>query len=260
VIAFAKQRLYNGLGLGAGAFGVPFSAHPAFVAGLPQNQDGKLAIVAANTSTHGFSLYVMTNSSRPDSTAVTFVGNSASSLWSAPTTITQPGGGNLDALDGRIQAKPYQLNGKVWFAHASGFPVVQYGYLDMTTAAATVASAYVTASSQDWNPSIAVTDSGGANPYVFLNWAYVDTGTGTNVSTRISGLSAADAVQSLISVGTTASTGSHGSNTRFGDFSSVSIDPVGTSTCPAGRRALAVQEQFDTSGNWVTRIVRFGFC
>ena len=44
------------------------------------------------------------------------------------------------------------------------------------------------------------------------------------------------------------------SNFRFGDFSSVSIDPASGGLC-----AVTAQEYFNSSGQWVTRIARTCF-
>jgi hypothetical protein len=50
-------------------------------------------------------------------------------------------------------------------------------------------------------------------------------------------------------------------NTRFGDFSSLEVDPsAASSSCPAGRTAVLAQQYFNSSGNWVTRIARASFC
>jgi hypothetical protein len=265
VFAMPKQRLYNGLGFGFGAFGVGFSAHPSFVEGIPQNQDGRHYIVASQTAEgngSGFDVWYMLNGSRPDSTTVTFAGATAATGDTKPNCAPQPGGGTcLDALDGRLQAAPHQLNGLLWFARTSGFPLIRYGTINESSLAVTEASAFVAGSSNDWNPSIGVSDAGGGNQFVFLNWAYDNPGAGTQVSTRVAGLSAGDAVQNLLGVGTTLATGGHGNDSRFGDFSSVSIDPSASGPCAAGRSALIENEEFSVStGEWQMRDARVGFC
>jgi len=261
----AKQRIYNGLGWGAGAFNVDYSSHPAFVEGIPQNQDGKLYVVASLLpySQTGFDVYYLTNASRPDSIALTYQGNAADSNGtSAPPAATQPGGGTLDALGGQLQAAPHQLEGNVWFARTesiAGFPGVEYGAIAESSLAVTSAYAYEGATSDDWNPSIAVSDVGGSH-YMFLNWAYTDPTNNVNTSTRVAGLGPADAIQNLIGVGTTLATGGVTTETRFGDFSSVQIDPYVSGTCPAGRSALIANEEFTSTGNWQMRDARVGFC
>ena len=259
--AVAKQRIYNGRGFSFGAYQVSFSTHPAIAYGQPQAQYGRSYLVAANGG-GGFNLYYMTNSSRPDSTQMIFQGSTVNGLWSSPGPGVQGSGfPNLDALDGRLQAPPYQVGNAIWFAHASGFPVIQYGWLDANTAgtggvAANLAVAYQAGSSYDWNPSIAVGNSGS----VFLNWALTDPTLGTPPSLRVSGLSAGNGVQNLIGVGTTVYTGSFGTNTRFGDYSSVSIDQAGTTACAVGNNAVVINETFGSNNDWNTRIGRVGFC
>jgi hypothetical protein len=52
-----------------------------------------------------------------------------------------------------------------------------------------------------------------------------------------------------------------GSNFRFGDFSSVEVDPTAASgSCPAGRTAVTNQEYFTGNGQWATRLARLSFC
>lgn len=57
------------------------------------------------------------------------------------------------------------------------------------------------------------------------------------------------------------------SNFRFGDYSSVSVDPTAASTtCPAGRTAVTAvtavtaQQYFTSNGQWATRMGRLSFC
>jgi hypothetical protein len=117
-------------------------------------------------------------------------------------------------------------------------------------------------SSDDFNPSIAV----GFDPSrekVFLNWAFTDTPAGratTNVFAE------GDAHQPLVQIagpGTVDATGGvvtpakgvcDNNRCRFGDFSSVSVDP-GVAGC-----AFATQQYFATDGSWKTRITPIGQC
>jgi len=259
VFALPKQRTYNGAGFSFPAFGVDYSTHPAWVGGAPQDNTSRTYLASSLLSGYNlqyFDVYYMTNTAKPDATTLTFAGNTSSTGPSAsrPSAITQPGGGTLDALDGRLQAAPWQIGGKLWFARAVGFPVIQYGFINLSNLAVTAAVAYDAGPSQDWNPSIGVNGN-----LVFLNWDYVNASAGKNVTMRVSGLTAADPVQNLIGVGTDLSTGFHGSNTRFGDYSSVSIDYWDTGSC-AGRTALVVNELFASNTDWTTGIARVGFC
>lgn len=266
VFAVAKARIYNGQGFSIPAFQVDFSTVSSVVAGIPMNQDGNWYMLASLIpyGLNSFDVYRMNNAATPDMTSLTYLGRTAENGFGVPNQGQQPGGGQtLDALDGRLQWAPSQLGNQVWFARATGFPVIQYGFVDAGNLGLTAAVAYTSSSSYDWNPSIAVGVSGG-NRYVFLNWAYTDPGNGTNVATRVSGLGAADAVQSLVGVGTTVAVGAHGAagEYRFGDYSSVSIDPGVSGVCPAGRSAMIVNQEFEAAsgGDWITRVARVGFC
>lgn len=264
VFAIAKQRLYTGNGFGFSSFGVGYSAHPAVAAGFPQNQYGRSYIVSANGS-GGFSLWYMQNSSRPDSTSVTYQGDSAGALWASPPTAPQPGGfGNLDTLDGRLQAPPVQVGGFVWFAHTRGlgsFPGVQYGAISLADQTAFVADAFVNGSSNDWNPSIGVFDAGSGSVRLFVSWAFNDPANNLPVSLRVSGVGPGEGVPSLVGLGTTVFTGSNGTNSRFGDYSSTTIDPApASSTCGVGNVALVVNETFAANNDWQTRLARVSVC
>jgi hypothetical protein len=81
-----------------------------------------------------------------------------------------------------------------------------------------------------------------------------------NVSTRVSGLSAGDPVQTL-TAGKTLATGGVGPVGSFGDFSSVQIDAFANGTCAAGKSALIENEEFSTTtGEWQMRDARISFC
>jgi hypothetical protein len=69
-------------------------------------------------------------------------------------------------------------------------------------------------------------------------------------------LPAGQAIANLIGTGTVYAAGSTTNQTRFGDFSSVSIDPqVFGGTC-----AVATQQYFSSDGTWKTRLARVGNC
>jgi len=139
---------------------------------------------------------------------------------------------------------------------------VRYGRVDPSKNTVQTTFAFHSGSSDDFNPSIAV----GFAPRgeeVFLNWAFTNTPAGT-ATTNV--FAEGDASQPLVQIagpGTVDTTGGvltpakcvSGSNgCRFGDFSSVSVDP-GVAGC-----AFAAQEYFATDGSWKTRITPIGQC
>jgi hypothetical protein len=265
VLSVAKARIYNGLGWGVPLFGVDFSAHPAFVEGIPQAQDGSLYVVASLIpyGSSGLDVYQMSNTSKSN-TSLVFLGTAADPLLASapPNCAQQPGGGTcLDALDGRLQSAPKQYGGRVWWTRATGFPVVEYGAITISGLSNQSGVAYLRGSSYDWNPSIGIGVDPSGNQRVFLNWAVSDPSVATplQVSTRVSGLGPSDPVQNLIGIGTTVATGFHGSESRFGDFSSVSIDNKTGGCTTSGKGALVVNEQFTSGGTWVNHLTRVCF-
>src|SRR5262249_47668113 len=99
----------------------------------------------------------------------------------------------------------------------------------------------------------------GLNPSgtnVFVNWAFTDAKAGIATSDVIDMLRAGQSIANLIGTGAVYAAGSTTIQTRFGDFSSVSLDPqVSGGTC-----AVATQQYFSTNGSWKTRLARVGNC
>jgi hypothetical protein len=75
--------------------------------------------------------------------------------------VNQPGTSQtLDPLDGRIDWAPeIGGGGFIWFTHGAdlgGFPAIRYGAISVSSNTATVANAFHSPSSDDFNPSLAV--------------------------------------------------------------------------------------------------------
>ena len=94
---------------------------------------------------------------------------------------------------------------------------------------------------------------------MFLNWAFTDTPAGTATTIVFA---EGDALQPLVQIAGPGTvdvtggvvTGCGQKKCRFGDFSSVSVDP-GVAGC-----AFATQQYFATDGSWKTRITPIGQC
>ena len=107
-----------------------------------------------------------------------------------------------------------------------------------------------------------VCDNLAATPYreekVFLNWAFTDSLAGAATSNVFASGDASQPLVNIAGPGTVDATGGVVTCTsvpcRFGDFSSVSMDPS-VSGC-----AFATQQYFGTGGNWKTRITPIGEC
>jgi hypothetical protein len=264
--AIPKAPVYAGQGFSFSTFPVSFSTPPVTTSGLGKAKSPNTYWLSA-VSGSGYNLYRMTNSANPGSTTLTLQA-SISSPWNPPPRrVNQPGTTNtLDPLDGRIDWAPEMGGaGFIWFAHgiANGsFPSVQYGAVSTTSNTVSVANVFHSATSDDFNPSLAVTPTSGSLVYLWVNWAYTDTPNGVATSDTVNGVLPGGGIPALTSgdlplvKGFTTTT-----NFRFGDFSSVEIDPSKVSlTCPAGRDATLAQEYFDSSQQWVTRIARVSFC
>ncbi len=94
--------------------------------------------------------------------------------YAPPPAAVQPGSVLLDTLDGRFQDKTTQVGDTVYAVHAvddHGFPDVRAYQLDaLHDKMAQVTTLYATATSCDFNPSIAANDQG----TVVVNWNYTD--------------------------------------------------------------------------------------
>jgi hypothetical protein len=173
--------------------------------------------------------------------------------------VNQPGtSATLDPSDGNITSFPYYDGTFVWFAHDGdddGFPTVRYGRVDTRNNTVATTFAFHSGSSDDFNPSVAVGFTPlGVGEKVFLNWAFTDTPAGTATSNVFASGDASQPLVTIAGPGTIDATGGVSSQGRFGDFSSVSVDPS-VSGC-----AWATQQYFATNGSWKTRITPIGRC
>jgi hypothetical protein len=263
--AIPKYPVYNGQGFSFAAFSVAFSTAPVTVSGLGKVKSANTYWLASVPGS-GYNLYVMTHSSQPGTTLA--LQASISSPFNAPSRrVNQPGTSQtLDPLDGRIDWAPeIGGGGFIWFTHGidlASFPAVRYGAISVSSNTATVANAFHSSSSDDFNPSLAVTPSSGSQVFLWLNWAYTDTAAGTATSDTVNGVLPGGGVPTLNGGDTTLVNGfATSSNFRFGDFSSVEVDPASAASgCPAGHTAVLAQQYFDSTGHWVTRIARTSFC
>jgi hypothetical protein len=259
--AMPKAVAYTGGGFNFNTYSVAFSTAPVTVAGIP---------IAATTSTYwvasvpgsGYDVYVMPTN---PAGAISLVGSTSSPFSPPSRRIRQPGTSQtLDPLDGRISSAAIQDGNFVWFAHGvddSGFPTIRYGAIDVTSGQVFSALAYHANGSDDFNPSIGLTDTGNGNVDVWLNWAYTRSGSGVPVSDTVGGVQPGAGLPNLVGADLTLVTGSSTSTiSTFGAYSSVEVDPVGSTGCAAGLTALTAQEYFTAGGQWTTRLGRTTFC
>lgn len=248
-----KSAVYSGAGFSFTSFNVAFSSAPTTTSGVPMAVT-TASYYLASVPGSGYALY------RKSGGTLVLQAN-ISSPFNAPSRAVTQGAGlpTLDPLDGRIDWSPYLSQGFIWFAHGidlSGFPAVRYGAISTAANTATVASAFHSGTSDDFNPSIGVADAGTNVVRIWVNWAYTDVPGGRpQTSDTLDGVAPGGGVPNLIAtdltlrIGTTTNT-----NFRFGDYSSVSVDPVG-----GGNTAVVAQEHFQGGNIWSTNIASVTF-
>jgi len=274
-----KSAIYNQRPFSFTSFQVDGSTAPVTVAGNPMAVTTTTYWLASLPGT-GYDLFSMPTGGGTITKQATI-----SSPFNAPTRlVNQPGTSvTLDPSDGRIAWAPVQDGNFIWFAHGiddTGFPTVRYGNIDVTNNTAQTAEAFHASDSDDFNPSIGVTDHVGLAE-VWLNWAYTQSGEGVAASDTFNGgtmiggpgsglippvQTLAGSDQTLVSGSSTSQvdTNKGPSFGRFGDYSSVAVDPVTATSPSSGSQCAATavtdQQYFDSNGNWVTRIARISFC
>jgi hypothetical protein len=259
--AIPKSAAYSGGGFSFTTYSVAFSTAPVTVAGIPTFSTTTTYWLASVPGT-GYKLYSMpTNPAGAITLKATI-----SAPFSAPSRrVNQPGTSRtLDPLDGRIQSAPVQDGNVIWFTHDinyQGFPTVLYGGISVSTGQIETAIAFDSNTSDDFNPSIAVTDAGNNTNFIWVNWAYTDSSAGVPVSDTVAGVAPGQGVPNLAGVDLTLVSGSSTATiSTFGSYSSAEVDPVAQGTCPAGETALTAQEYFTGSGSWTTQLARTTFC
>jgi hypothetical protein len=264
VFGLPKSTIYSGQHVEFDAFKVDSLTAPVTNAGQPMIASAVSFFLAAVPGT-GYKLYRLTNSG---GSGASLSKTTISDPFSKPSrNVNQPGAGSatIDPSDGNITSFPYFDGTFIWFAHDAdddGFPTVRYGRVDPSKNTVETTFAFHSGSSDDFNPSIAV-GFAPSGEKVFLNWAFTDTLAGTATTNvfaegdarqplvQIAGPGTVDATGGVV---TLAKCGSNNNPCRFGDFSSVSVDP-GVAGC-----AFATQQYFATDGSWKTRITPIGQC
>ena len=258
VFGLPKSTIYAGNQVSFNTFGVSSLTAPVINAGQPMISSPFSYFLAAVPGT-GYKLYRLSNSGGAGASLT--LQATISSPFNAPSReARQPGTtSTVDSSDGNILASPYYDGTSIWFAHdfdLAGFPAIRYGAVNVSTNAVTTAIAYHSATSDDFNPSLAVGLSGNG-PVVYLNWAFTDAPNQLATSDVVDSLPAGQPITNLIGTGTVlVNGGTTTTETRFGDFSSVSIDP----SIPAGGCAWTAQQYFTSTGDWTSRLARVGAC
>lgn len=259
VFGLPKATIYSGKHVESDTFQVDSLTAPVTNAGKPIVASPVSFFLAAVPGT-GYTLYRLTNSG---GSGASLSKTTISDPFSQPSRrVNQPSTDEtIDPSDGSITSFPYFDGTFIWFAHDAdddGFPTVRFGKVDTSKNTVETTFAFHSGSSDDFNPSIAVgfTPSG---EKVFLNWAFTDSPAGTATTNVFAEGNASQPLVQIAGPGTVdttggVATGCQNKQCRFGDFSSVSVDPD-VAGC-----AFATQEYFDGNGKWKTRITPIGQC
>ena len=256
VFGLPKAAIYAGAPVNFSTFNAPSLTAPVTNAGQPMISSPVSFFLAAVPGT-GYRLFRLTNGG---GSGATLTQTTIRSPFNAPTReANQPGtSSTVDSSDGNILASPYFDGTSIWFTHAFdfvGFPTIRYGAVNVSTNTVVTAMAFRSATSDDFNPSLAV-GLGPSGTTVYLNWAFTDAPAGTATSDVVDMVPSGQPIANLIGTGAVYAAGSITSQTRFGDFSSVSVDPQ----VPGGACAVIAQQYFSSSGSWNTRLARVGGC
>jgi hypothetical protein len=260
--AMPKSAAYTGNSFNVTTYSVDFSTAPATVAGIPTFATTTTYWAAAVPGA-GFDVFSMPTS---PAGAISFVGTAPAGFSAPSRRVRQPGTSvTLDPLDGRLESSVVQDGSFIWFANAiddAGFPTVLYGAINVITGAVTDALAFHSSASDDFNPSVGVSDRGSNSVAIWVNWAYTSASAGVPVSDTINGVPPGGGVPALAGSDLTLVTGvSATAISTFGAYSSVEVDPVASSSsCPAGLTALSGQEYFSSASGWATVLARTSFC
>jgi hypothetical protein len=259
VFAIPKAPVYAAAHVEFPYFTVDSLTAPVMHAGQPMIESPVSFFVAAVPGV-GYKFYVLV----PIAFGPILASRTITSPFSAPSRDARQPGSSVcvDSSDGNITSPPYFDGTRIWFTHVvdeETFPTVRYGAIDLRDATLNVAFVSHSPFSDDFNPSLAV----GFSPLretVYLTWASTDAVVAKTATSAVAiAVDANQPVRNLFGVGTVYATGGNAtgaplSTVRFGDFSSVSVDPT-TSDC-----AFATQQYFGANGKWRTRIAPIGEC
>jgi hypothetical protein len=273
MIAWAKARLYNGLGWSVPVFQ---GLAPTLAPPIALDQNIHAFFIAANTGTT-LHLYRGTYLSNAAQAVMVLQAQVPVPAYSVPPNAPQLGTTQLiDTLDRRFVNASTQYADQLWNVHTinlAGYAAPKFYQIDTAgTGANTVFQQgffFEGSTSHDFNVSIT------ANQWreVFVTWNSTDVTNATvalrhNARIRTSGrvntdpLGVISAGQSILTstVPLTGNPSGTAGVQRWGDYSAVTLDPTPTATCAATRRAWFVNEWIAATNQWGSIFGRMGFC
>jgi hypothetical protein len=259
-LALPKAAVYGGVVFDVPAFPVGFSTAPVTTTVIGDDSYYMAAVPHV-----GYRIYRMVNSAGPG-TVLLDEGTIASPFAAPSRRARQCTGATLDPLDGRITSPPVRIGDYLWFTHgfdSGGRPGIRYGAIGVFTHSVYLGRVAHSSTSDDFNPSIGVSDAGYGLNYVWLNWVFTDTGARpcVDVTAVVDGVDPGEGIPDLLGTGTIlVHGGATDTDAPFGRYSSVSVDQWGRRSCPTGAAAVMAQQYFGTDGRWRTRIGRLESC
>ncbi|MGW2740781.1 hypothetical protein [Streptomyces sp. NPDC001450] len=268
----AKADLYNGRFTDFRYFDLGLSGTVA--PPVVEDDNASAFLVAAYPMADRLSLFKATGLGRSDDTVVQQPSVPVTA-YTVPPSARQPGtNAVLDTLDARFQNNSTQIGNRLLNVHTindEGFPTPRWYEINTDTSAVSAGGeVFESPDSDDFTPSVAGSAVGGTmdNPIgrMFFTWSSTNVlSTPHQVRVKSGGRLVTD--DPFILGGNTHSTAPtfyapSGENRlqRWGDYSSVAINPSATSTCAVGSRAYVVNERQISTGSWGSRIGRLGFC
>jgi hypothetical protein len=272
VFGVSKALAYNGRGWAAPVAGTPVSSGTV-VPPLVLDGSDKAFFMGVNTSSSTLDLYVGTDFGTTESVFTGYGPISVSGLTIPPNAAQYNATQVLETLDGRFEGPSTQYHSGsdvvLWNANTAGggtYPIPHFYELDVTTSTVLQNVVfYDSATSYDFNPSIAVNTAGEA----LLNWSSTNPTAHQNARTLFSGWQPGDST-SFIGTGGVLTNGGPAlknnpefSNVEYwGAYSAVALDPSAPSQCSfaANRRAVMINERTIDYQTWGTEFGIFGFC
>lgn len=278
MFAIAKHDVYNGRG-----FSVPvFSAGTSGTLAPPivETNDRTAILVASPAGGASIGIYKANNLGRSGASLGSRINVPVPGFSAPPDALQFRVADRLDVLP-RFQDHSTQIDFHVLNVRTVGVnnqPVVRWWQINGNTNTRVATGTFKESSaSHDFNPAIAGSKVGGiaSNPIgrMFVTWTATQvniiTGPGRafvdhDASVKASGRLRTDPLN--VVGGTTLFTSSFGYNPsggaveRWGDYSSVTLDPTPAGRCGFGNRAYIVNEKINSGTTWGSRFGRIGFC
>jgi hypothetical protein len=260
----AKARLYNGLPITTRLFsGLAGTLAPPIVF----DQNANTFLISSPINGSSLTMYRLTNSSHPASTAIAATSTIPVTAFSAPPDARQPSAcagtssaNLLDSGDSRFVNASTQIGNFLWQTHtvANGsFPSPLFYKINTGTKSVADSGFYFAGStSDDFNASIEANSVGD----IFTTWSSTDSTNKRNADVRVGGklgtaaLGGAAITSKAIFTSLTCITGNFDSNfgkQRWGDYSQVTIDPANS------KNGWAVNEDILSTSDWGSEIGSF---